>query len=228
VRVESNDPDSPITNLTVEALVNIDSGEEDFSLDMGNVRANAETKKMAYIDIGKAKKFEVTKVESSSPFITASEILTGDPTMGRDSIDIELTVAPGIPTGLLSEKVVIHFKDDLRPRANFFLYGIVVEDIEVSPLVLQFNVGNPDLSKTLTITNYIEDFPLEITGVDAPGNLMKTSVKALEAGRKFEITVTPTEELLSLASDQEGSIKIKTNNPQNEVVEVPFRVKIRQ
>lgn len=231
MRVESNDPDSPVTHLTVEALVNITAGQEDFSLDMGNVRRNGRTTKTAHIDIGKAKKYEVTKVESSTPFITARELPGSDPTKGRDSIHIEVTAAPGMETGLLSEKVIIHFKDDLRPRANFFLYGIVVDDIEVSPLVLQFTVDNPgsenpDMTGTLKITNYIEDFPLEIDGVEGPEDLMQTSVKTLEAGRTFEITATATEKMLSLTSDQQGNIKIKTNNPEFEILEVPFRIKV--
>lgn len=200
---------------------------------MGNVRAKAETKKMAYIDIGKAKKFEVTQIESSSPFITAEEIPTGDPTKGRDSVRIEITVAPGMPTGLLSAKLVVHFKDDLRPRANFFLYGIVVDDIEVSPLVVQFTVGNPggdnaDLAKTLSITNYVEDSPLEITGVEVPENLIETSIETITDGKQFAITVSPTEKMLALTSDFEGKIKIKTNNPEYEILEVPFRVKTGQ
>ena len=199
---------------------------------MGNVRKNAETKKKTFIDIGKAKKYEVTRVESSSPFVTAREIVSETTSKGPDSVGIEITIAPGIPAGLLSEKIVVHFKEDLRPRAKFFLYGIVVDDIEISPLVLQFTVGHTDTGqsipgKLLTITNYMDDFPLEITGIDVPGGIMKTSVKILEPGRKFEITAEATENMFSPGVDSRGNIRIKTNNSQYEVLEVPFRVEKR-
>ena len=136
MKVVSNDPKNPKTTLHVEAQVKFDAGYEDFSLDLGNVLRNRQTIHDVAIDINRSKSIKVSEITSSSEFISARVVEPADTTKPPDSIHIAIAVGPCLESGLLSEKVVVNFKDSLRARVDYYLYGIIVAAIEVPPLSL--------------------------------------------------------------------------------------------
>jgi hypothetical protein len=171
----------------------------------------------------------VEKIVSSSEFIAAREVKPDDSTAQEDSVHFEIIIGPGIKSGLLSEQVVISFKDDVRAPAKIFVYGIVVDDIEVSPLKLTYVVTGDSLqrehmSRKLTVTNYDEDHPLEIIDVTTPGDFLDMTVKTLEDGRQMEITAVATEKVLGIRDELDNKIHIITNNPDMRIVKVPYTV----
>jgi hypothetical protein len=210
-------------------LIEIETPQEDFSFNLDNVRGNSQTIKDVYIKVKRSLNIEVADIQSSSEFITAREVKPADSTAKIDSIQIEITLGPGLVGGLLSESVVISFKDDRRPKANFFLYGIIVDDIEVSPLRVTYVVSGstldiPNMTRKLTVTNYIEDRPLEIVDLTTPGNYLDMTIKTLIEGQKYEISAVANEKVLAVDSTLENKIHISTNNPEKRIIKIPFTV----
>lgn len=229
VRVTSNDPRNKLKTLRVTATVKVDTGDEEFSLNLGNVRRNAQFVKDVYIPVDKMVRYEVTQVESSSPLITAREIVPEDSTAKPDSLHFQIVIDPGLDIGLMSEKVVIHFKDDIRARANYFLYGIVVDDIEVAPLRLSYVVSGteidiPNSTRKLILTNYYKELPLEIIDIQTPGGNLDFTVKEVKKGEEYQIMAAANDKMLAVDSTLDSRIVITTNNPDMRQIKIPFQV----
>jgi hypothetical protein len=229
VRIASNDPNNSITNLKVLATNIFTTRTEDISLNMGDIRRNGRSIEFGYINVHKGQKYEVSNITSSSEFISAREGLPADSTEKPDKIGVEITIGPGLDTDLLSESVTVRFKDSIRSNVKFHLYGIVRDDIEITPLRLTYVLADtiPDpriLSRTLKVVNYYDDLPLEIVDAQAVGEYLALSIETIEEGQKFEITATATDKAMAVDSDFAGDIVINTNNPDMRRLKVPFKI----
>lgn len=229
ITVRSDDPASPITYLYVKAFVVApDVGFENFSLNVGSLRTHGQVVKEAYVTTGKHKALRIEDITTSSEFITARHV--EPPDTARDGrFKIEVTIGPGLPPGLLSETVTVSFVNDLRPRAQLYVYGLIVEDVEVTPLTLTYVIPDSagdsrNLSRTLTVTNHNEQLPLEILDVRTQDDCLDFYITPVKPGQSFIVTATAGDALQSVDSTTRNTIVITTNNPDYGVLEVPFSV----
>jgi len=229
VTVVTNDPATPNRYLHVEAFVKADVGFEEYNIHVDNIRSNDQVVKEAHIALGDLDNIEIAEITTSSEFIKARQLPSSDTLQGQKRIKIEITIGPGLKAGLLSESVTVRFKDDIKPKAQLPLYGVVVDDVEVTPLTLTYvitdSINDPaKLLRRLVITNYREDQPLEIGEVRDPGNYLDLFVRPMDAGKKFEVTVKMKEPPPSVDSVLSGEILINTNSQKQPVVKVPYRI----
>ncbi len=229
VRVESNDPLRRTTTLSVTATIKIDVGVEDITINMGNVLSQSRTVKDVYVELEDQKNVVVSDITSSSDFISAEEIRPADTTAPRDSLHFQITIEPGLKPGLLSDDVVVGFKDDVRPRLKLYMYGIIVDEIEVTPLRLNYIVSGEVLdtanqTRKLTVINYVDSLPLEIIDVNTPGKQLDFNVSPVDPGKKYEIMATANDKIMAVDSTLDSRIVITTNNPNMRLIKIPFTV----
>ncbi len=196
---------------------------------MDNVRRNAQVIKDVYIPIDKMTTYDVSEIVSSSKFITVKQVFPDDSAAVRDSLHFQILIGPGLDVGLMSETVVIHFEDNKKARANYFLYGIVVDDIEVAPLRLSYVVSGtaidiPNSTRKLTLTNYLKEMSLEIIDVLTPGKNLDFTITETKKGEEYQIMAVANDKMLAVDSTLESKIIITTNNPEMRQIKVPFRV----
>jgi hypothetical protein len=233
VRIVSNDPNNSTTYLRVEATIKFEVGIEQASLNLHNIRKNGRTVKSAFVEVYQGVKYEVSEITTTSELISVRQVTPDDSIKKARQIEFEISVGPGLETGLLSESVSISFKNDARAKAQYFLYGIVVDDIEVTPLRLTYVINSSTIdpknqTRKLTVVNYQEELPLELIDVSSVGDYLALEVKTVEEGQKFEISAVATEKVLVVDSVLNNDITITTNNPEMRMIKVPYRVKRMQ
>lgn len=161
--------------------------------------------------------------------LTAERGEDPDTLKSNQRIKIDLAIGPGFEPGLLSESITVYYSDD-RPSSQLYLYGIVVEDIQVTPLALVYIM--PDSpedetrseSRTLKVTSNLESPALEIVDVSDPAGLLDYTVTEIEPNKSFEIeaVLKPTD----LADDAAiaSNVIITTNHAEQQTIKIPVRV----
>ena len=141
-----------------------------------------------------------------------------------------VTVGPDVVDDLLNGHVTVYLSNYRRPHSRLYIYGLVVNDIEVTPQKLTFIVtdnafSEQHLTRTMTVTNYHTDLPLEIVGVRDAQGFFEYRIDPGRAENERIVTVSGTEAMLKVDKDMRSEIIISTNNPDQRLVKIPFEVK---
>jgi len=209
--------------------VEAEVGFETSSLSIGDVLASKGLVQVTTLDLGKDTTVQIGEITTSSPLVKARLIEGIDTTISSAQRKLEITIAPGLTAGLLSEKVTVRFKDDVRPASILYLYGIVVNDIEVMPLALAFVVsdsvprqGNP--SRSIRVTNKRQDPPVEVLGANDPGGLFTLTVVEKQRGQQYDVIATLGKVELAPGAVLSGNVVITTNHPGQSEIKIPYRI----
>ena len=204
-----------------------DVGFETTSLSIGDVLSTKGTVQETSLDLGSDVPIEIADITTSSPFITARAIDGTDSTVKATQRKLEITIAPGMPAGLLSEKVTVRFKDDVRPASVLYLYGIIANDVDVTPLALAYVVSdslkkNP--SRSVRLVNKRQDPPLEVLGATDPGGLLTVTIVESQKGQKYEVVASVGNVELAPGAVLSGNVVITTNHPAQREIKIPYRI----
>jgi len=167
-------------------------------------------------DPGKAK---IVDISTSNPLVKARQ--EGEPVKTGDQykVKIAVTVGPGLSVGKLQEKVIIRSSDPENPEATLNLYGMITDNIEVTPDSLNFLLDDSrkftnKKSQTITIVNYIKSSPINILGVVDSGDNLTVDVKTIEPGQRFLVMATLKDDAFGDKLQIGGSIKIQTDSKE--------------
>lgn len=227
IKVTSNDPQNPTTTIKVIAYVELDFEFESVTLYMGKVPKGDGAIKWAFLRVKDPEEVKIVDITTSSPYITARQIDRSLDNTDRNRIEIEVTLLPGFPAGIIKETVTVHSNLKRKPEARLRIAGSVPEDIEIIPKALDFLIsGTANIAHKSTricvITNYRQDRPLEILEVrDLDGHL-NLELTTQEKGRKFKLKITLKSVEAPESGHLSGSILITTNAPGFEEIRVIY------
>lgn len=234
VTVSSNDPENPSVKISIRAFVEPVFDFESPVLDIGKVGWKDRAAKTMSIRVRDAETVKVTGIESTSEFISARMLdETGKDERSRLLI-MEVSLAPGLPTGRISESITVHTDLPDLPTASLRVSGQVVGEVEVSPERLRFVAGAPqtgrrsNLSQRLFITSHLEEGPLEVLKVADPDDRLDFEIKPLDPGRKIMITATVKPEAVPEAGRVDGTVEVTTNAPSQQKVSVRYSAERHQ
>jgi len=152
-----------------------------------------------------------------------------DTLKSQQRLKIDIAIGPGFDPGLLSESITVYYSDG-RPSSQLYLYGIVVEDIQVTPLALVYVVPDSSAdvaapkSRTLKVKSNMENLVLEIVDISDPAGLLDYTITEIEPNKTFEIeaVLKPT----ALADDAAiaSNVVITTNHAEQKTIKIPLRV----
>jgi hypothetical protein len=213
----------------VEAYIKADVGFEKTTLSVGDILADHQTIKDAYIDVRRFTGVQIDTIITSAPFITARQVELPDTAKDDQQIKLEVLIGPGIKPGLISETIRVKYKDSARPESKLYIYGIAVKDIEVTPLALTYivldtAVGEKPQSRTLKVTNHVPDTDVKILKVSDPGGLLDYKVSEVESGRTFNVIATLNEAKLAAGATIASNVIITTDYPAMPEIKIPFRI----
>ena len=176
---------------------------------------------------------KITKLESSSPFITANQLETVVGDDGSGKIEIEVTLQPGFVPGPVRESITAYSNLENVSKANIRLSGTVIGDIKLTPETLRFD-RNPmpgeQTSRTqkFQIANLSEERELHILKIEDPDGRLKLVLSTVEAGQKYEVQADLIEEAIGDGNYYKGKIVIMTDNPEQETAVVDYNIYSRK
>lgn len=229
VHVKSNDPERPSTYIHVEAFVKPDISFETATLSLDNVLASQKTFRETYINLAGFTGVTIDSIVSTSPLVSA-ELGEAPDTMENDQrVKLDVAIGPGLEPGLLSESITVFFGGG-RPSIQLYLYGIIVEDIQVTPLALVYVIpestadGSWPKSRTLKVTSNLENLDLELLKVSDPAGLLDYRVTEIEPNKTFQITATLKPIELAHEASVASQVNITTNHDVQKTIKIPVRV----
>lgn len=235
VTVMSNDPATPATQLTLNALVKpyveaIPGGFVRFNVLQGAEQTQTVTLyseedqpfEIRGVDVppGAFVKVNYAKVDKETERVPAGK-------EGQAQYKVNVTLGGAkVPTGPLAEHVVIHTNSKFQPDYNISLSGVVRPTYMVMPTVLNFGeVSAADPSATRTVTVQSND---KVTPSQFKVSKVESSIKGLVAVAKasdqpgmYEVNVNVDK--TAKAGDFDGLLKIYTSDKINPVTTIPLK-----
>jgi hypothetical protein len=201
--ISTNDPDEPSITLTMVANITDALSLEPAEIFLPNIAQDQSAVAQATLRQRGEGKLEVTKIETSSPFVSAtSEALTE----GERGYLFTVTVAPDMPEGKLDERVTIHTNYHSDPthqqphslkEGEYEEYskiiipvrGSVVGALSITPQTINFGAVEPGESVHRKLFVSSDDSPFDITSLSIADTEFQTSYSAIKPQQKYEITV---------------------------------------
>jgi len=227
--VLSNDPATPRLTLTIKALVQpqVESrpgfARFNFVQDQEPITVKqtlwaTDHDGFAVLDVKSPYKFVQAKFHKATPEELDKEIEVANQWI------VETTIAPDAEVGALRDFLVVKTNHPKQKELRLAITGFVRPILTVTPYIADFGAVAPSAETkdiSIIVTNFGKD-PVEITKVTSALAGVETTVKSLEAGKRFEIKLA-----LSPAAMAKGAIdstlKIETSSPKKPVLDVPLK-----
>jgi len=147
----------------------------------------------------------IQRVSTSSGVVTHVDSVIPPDSAGRVAVRIDL----GSFVGVLSEAVRVEFAGH-RPAAEFRVLRRVVPLVEVAPQpdVYFFTARGEPAQRELTIINHLPR-PLNVLDVASSNPAFRPTVKPLEPGRRYQLTITL--DTTTAVGQYQGVIRITTD-----------------
>jgi hypothetical protein len=222
ITVDSNDPDTPKTVLTVKAdytpLYDIAPISFYFNLHKGDA-----TNISARVTRTDTKPFQVAKITPSQPWIEAKA--EPEPSSTNHAMRISATVKPDGAPRYFSEFLTVFVEGSEQPAFNVTFSGRLLGDLTLSPESLYWPITDPQKALTLRkilVRSSLAD-KLEVKNVSS--SLQNINVDAVPNadGKTVEIVAK-----LASVPDRttNGVIRLETNVPSQPKIEVPVYINI--
>jgi hypothetical protein len=192
--VETNDPDEPITNLTVSAEI-----VDPFFLDpktvlLPNIRQGEPASARVKLIQREQTKLLIDEIAASSTLISVQASPLEDELQGYL---LNVIVSPQMPSGKFDEVVTIYTSyegaaqepESQRSRLLLYVKGEVSGDISVSPRTINFGPSPPGkpLRRKVTLSSATADF--QIASVSLKDPAFRATYTPLGGKNRYEVTV---------------------------------------
>lgn len=229
ITVLSNDPTTPKLTLTVKAMVQPQVEAFPGFARYIYVQAHDPAVLKQWLWAENFDGFKVTEVVSPYKFIKTSFHKAKPDELRKEVVGndnqwiVETSLQPDADVGALKEFLIIKTNHPKQKELRIPITGFVRPVMSVTPYIADF--GSIDVSTdakdmSLILVNFGEE-PIEIKKVttDVPG--VESSIKVMEAGRRFEIKLQLTGKMPKGAIN--SMLKIETTSPRKPTVDVPFK-----
>jgi hypothetical protein len=227
ITVESDDPRSPRASLNVSALVEVEFGFEEYSLDMGKIRKGQPFSKMATLLAKHPSIIKTIKFTSSSPYITARQSNTPATEKGR--LNVEVSGTSDMPIGRFRATITARAGNRSESEATLQIMGAVVGNVEISPEVVQFHMDTSkndakSAKQILRVISTIDEARLHLLGISDADQRLTFHVDTLLAEKRYEISMTPKPAVLGARQNVSGAVTITTDDKEQPVMSVPYSI----
>lgn len=183
--------------------------------------------------------FEILDVDTKAPYLEArfrkaqegegdERVKANFPDRQQWLVELELKYNEA-PVGALGHRVEVITDHQLQDRLIIPVSGLVRPPMWVTPHQVELGEIPSDepITFALTVQNFLTR-PMEVTGLEARGLEeleIESTIEPVQEGRKYHVFVTLDPALASGTVD--GTLQVKTSNPDHPVVEVPLAGTVR-
>lgn len=203
--VVTNDPEQPEVRLTftIHLSTEVKLNEDDLQF---HVQRGQPADRGLHIEYSGTGNFQVTKVESSAPFITSR--VEKIPDWDKKGCVIVVRIEPNAPVGVFREKVRIYTSIPSLLPVEVPVLGKVVEDVEVIPSVVRLVGLSP---RNISVKRSGQD-RLKVVKAECDLKCVAVEVQEVEPGKQYRVFV----KLVAVPSSgqTQGKISIHTDDPQ--------------
>jgi hypothetical protein len=176
--------------------------------------------------------FNISRVESSVPYlVTSVRTLEGDDLLrgrGDNQYEIRLTLADDAPVGPVSAQLTVHTDHPKAPEVSIKVYGVIRALIHITPPQIQFGTieatARPGRN-LIVVSNRSGDAKTEVTSATIDDDAFAASVRTIQEGRRFQVTVTVNQGAEPGVRD--ALLKVSTTDPDFPELTVPVRANIK-
>ncbi len=216
ITVFTNDPETPQAIMTMQGIVKQQVAAVPEQAAFGTVKQGTEaTKEVLVEDLTGQKNFKVGAVTNSNPNIKVTKEKRPD---GKPGALIKITLGKNLPPGDFVDAVNVVTS---RIPLKIGVFGTITGDLSVAPAQVSFGIVQHGQGKTaiLTLKNQGQK-PVKVLAIDSDAPAVSASAQPVDGGKEYKITV----ELHRGTPDGQirGNLKIKTDDPEQKVVSVPF------
>jgi hypothetical protein len=175
--------------------------------------------------------FQISGVKSSEPFlITTVRPLPKDELLaGKSSKQYEITISmkENPPVGPVNAELEIQTNHPKAKEVPVKVFGVVRALLHVTPSQIQF--GSVDAKKEpgrnlIVVNNRTGGVAVNLTGATVNDAAFAAEVVTIEAGRRYQVTVTVKAN--ASPGSRDAVLTLKTTDPEFPTVEVPVRANI--
>ncbi len=238
VTLETNDPTSPSSILTIHALVKpyveaYPAGFVRFNQLQGDVATQSVT---LYSE--EDQPFEITDVQVPGEWVKVtykkldeSERVANLGKAGQNQYRVDITVGgPDAKIGPMADKVRLLTNSKHSPEYPISVTGVIRPTYRVEPTALNFGeVAPTDAAATRSVLLHSNDMKTPeqfvVTKVESSVAAITTAIKPLAQKGDFEVTLQVAKD--AKPGDIDGTVKIYTSDKVNPVVTLPVKGTIK-
>lgn len=216
ITVMTNDPDTPQAIMNIQGVVKQQVAAVPDQAAFGKVKQGTEiTKEVLIEDLTGQKNFNVSEVTNSNPAIKVTKEKRPD---GKPGARLKITLTKNMAPGDFEDAVNVVTS---RIPVKIGVFGTVTGDLSVDPAQVSFGIvpHGQAATRIIKLTNQ-GGKPVKVLGIDSDAPAVSASAQPVADGKEYKITV----ELHRGTPDGQvrGNLKIKTDDPEQKVVSVPF------
>jgi hypothetical protein len=217
----------------VTADIEVEFDFDKRALNFGTVKVDEPVSKTAFLLIKDPATTQITKLESTSEYVTVRELNTTDNDSGGSKVEVEITLLPSHPLGKINASVTAQSNLEKKSRTTLRLSGKVRGDIDLIPENIQFNHYQSDKTKTtklkqIQVVNRSETDELHVLSAEDPDGRLSVEIKTVQEGQRYRLNITLIEGALGEKTYFKGAIVIKTDNMEQETLEADYSIYSRK
>ncbi len=231
IDVVSNDPDSPLLQLTIKAeiryFIEAQPGYVRYIV-VQDFDAGTDTTVKQSIWAIDDNPLRITEVESPYDFIEATfrearpEELVAS-AAGKQQWRIETKISPKAPIGALAGFLVVHVDHPKQKIMKLPVSGFVRPMFAVTPAAADWGditLNDKGARTSLIVKNYATE-KVAVTGAESSVAGITTAIEEIEAGRQYFVYLAYAPDMAK--GKFSGVLRIKTESPKKPVIEIPLR-----
>jgi uncharacterized protein DUF1573/flagellar associated PapD-like protein len=212
----TNDPDSAASIMTIQGVVKQQVSATPAQVAFGDVRKGTElTKEVVISDLTTQGNFSVGTISNSNPAIKVAREKRPD---GKPGALLRITLTKDMPAGPFDDTVTVV---TTRIPVQIDVFGKVTGDLSVDPAQVSFGTvaHGGEAIRFVKLTSQSAK-PVKVLGITSDVVAVSASAEPVTAGKEYKITVqlhrgTPDGQI-------HGQLQIKTDDPEQETLKVPF------
>ena len=212
----TNDPTTPQAVMTIQGVVKQQVAAVPAQVAFGTVhKGTPATQEVAIDDLTNQKDFKVSSFSNASPSIKVSEEPRKD---GKPGVMLKVELLPSMPAGPFDDSIKVVTN---RVPINIDVFGTVTGDLALDPQQVSFGIvpRGQDVVRILKLTNS-SGRDVKVLDIASSTPSVVASADPVKPGKEYRITVT----LKRGTPDGQlrGQLAIKTDDPEQNNVNVPF------
>jgi hypothetical protein len=216
ITVVTNDPKQRQLELTLKGDLRAQVEAAPPFVAFGIVKHGVEkTSRVTIADLVNDKELQVGPITNSSANVKVSQEPRTD---GKPGAMLTVTVLKSMPVGPFDDTIKVATS---RAPLNIAVYGTVTGDLTVSPAQVSFGIvpHHQSALRIVRLTN-AGGQAINVLGVTSSNQSVTAAVEPIKAGKEYKVTL----ELRPNTPDGalRGAIAIRTDDPQETWVKVPF------
>jgi hypothetical protein len=217
ITVSTNDPNTPQAIMTIQGVVKQQVSATPADVAFGKVKQGTEvTKEVIISDLTNRKDpFIVTDVTNSNPAIKVEKLARPD---GKPGALLKVTVTKAMPAGSFDDTINMTTS---RIPLKVDVFGQVTGDLSVDPAQVSFGIvpHGGEAMRMVKLTN-VGSKPVKVLGITSSAVPVSASAEPIDGSKDYKIIVqlhrgTPDGQV-------RGQLEIKTDDPEQQVLNVPF------